>query len=500
MDHERAIDTSGTDETDRATGVQAAIADTFRIGELIKERYSVVTRISEGSTGRLYRARDLTTDSEVTLQLLLGWPRLDDAVIRQLRNELSATQALRGTRSNIAVVLDCELTPDGRAFLVMEPMEGRTLAELIRWREPLSIERAQRLTLRMAEGLHAAHALGLVHGALGAEHVLVQRDDRVAVVGFEVARLRAACRVPALAPSERAEGLTKAADTPAVAMLLLEMLTTGVRPGPEGTAAPLEAPRGGPIPPAVKQLVMQFMVKSPGASSRDMGALARALAAQLDHRPERPISRAWQRRARGGGHRGQWARLAAGALAFVVTASAGWMTWSLVAAPRAPVAHEMPAVPTGPATSGPATSDPPPSGPAPSTPNAIPVSRSTDSVAESPLSPPPVLQADPLPSAESGTTGSPPPSGITAPRRIRRLPAATPALGQPPADPPPAAAAESASPSPRRAVRPFPGSAAPRSEPNGPDPSAIIDWLITNKGDSRPGQPARTRARDRRGR
>ena len=258
MEHRDEIGTSGADQTSH---VPDETADDPSIGELINERYSVLSRIAEGPTGNLYRSRDVKTESEVTLKLLAGGPGLDDSLIRQLRQELSVTRALTGKRSNIALVYDCDLTADGRVVVVMEPLNGRSLLDLIQRREPLPVERALRLAFQIADGLHAAHDLGLVHGALSAEHVLIQGADTVKVVGFEVARFwtvgrgsprpdRAALATGASGPrtSERARVLTEAADTQAVGMVLLEMLTSGVRSGPQGV---------GTAPGRVRHLVMQ---------------------------------------------------------------------------------------------------------------------------------------------------------------------------------------------------------------------------------------------------
>ena len=85
MEHGREIEPSGTD---LPSGVQGETADAFSTGELINGRYSVLIEISEGSSGKLYYARDVRTESDVTLKLLLGWPGLDDAVIRRLTADL----------------------------------------------------------------------------------------------------------------------------------------------------------------------------------------------------------------------------------------------------------------------------------------------------------------------------------------------------------------------------------------------------------------------------
>ena len=470
MKHQDEIGTSGADQTFPVPG---ETVDDPSIGELINERYSVLSRIAEGPTGKLYQSRDVKTESEVTLKLLAGWPGLDASLIRQLREELSVTRALTGKQSNIALVYDCELTADGRVVVVMEPLKGRTLWELIQRHEPIPVERALRLASKIAEGLHAAHGLGLVHGALRTEHVLVQASDTVKIVGFEVARLRTAGRAsfrsdPAalrggangLRPTEPAEVLTESADTQAVGMLLLEILTNGVRPGPQGIST---------VPAAVRHLVMQVLVRSPGAPSYDMGALARALSAGLNPRPQPSASRAW-RRARPRPHRGRGTLISAGVLAIVISALVAWLTWSIIAALRSPVTTEVPAVPAHEVVSDPASPIPDPAMPP----------QSSDGVVGLPLSPSPVTRADPLAPERpvDPTALSPDPPGAPRAPRVRPPRPERPAL-----DIPPPVTVESAPTRPHEPARPAPDSGLARPEPEGPDPSAIIDWLIKGKGD-----------------
>jgi eukaryotic-like serine/threonine-protein kinase len=458
MTQEHDIGTSGADET---ASVPEQVPDTFSIGELINERYLVVSRVSEGTTGKLYRTRDMKTESETMLELLVGWPRLDDELIRQLSADLALTRTLRGPQSKIAVVHGCELTPDGRAFVVMEPLEGRRLAELIQWREPLSVERALCLAIQIAEGLHAAHNVRLVHGALDAEHVLVQQDDTVKLMGFEVARLRALTQV-----ASRSEIFSAAADTKAVAMLLLEMLTNGVRSGPQGDAPDHKAPRGGQVPPPVKELVMQCLVRSPGLPPYDMEALAKALTAELERPPENPSTRAW-RRARPRKRPNLRPLVGAGLLAAVVSALGGWLTWSLVAAHRTPVTHEVATRPTPQVSVDSGSSE---------AATATPV-RSSEPVVGSQLNLPPNPLAEPLAPEPRAPTSVPSTADVGTPQpRVKRPQGDLPAIAQPPA------AAERASARPRDGARPVRGSSPERSESDVLDPGAIIDWLIKKRG------------------
>ena len=92
-------------------------------------------------------------------------------------------------RPNVAIVHDCGRDADGRAFLALESLDGRSLADVISQEGALPVERALRLAFEIADGLLAAHNLVLIHGALDAEHVLVGSEDTVKLTGFEVARL-----------------------------------------------------------------------------------------------------------------------------------------------------------------------------------------------------------------------------------------------------------------------------------------------------------------------
>ena len=61
----------------------------------------------------------------------------------------------------MAIVHDCDRAADGRAFIVLEPLDGPSLTDLIRQEGPLPVKRALRLAFEIADGLQAAHYLVL---------------------------------------------------------------------------------------------------------------------------------------------------------------------------------------------------------------------------------------------------------------------------------------------------------------------------------------------------
>src|SRR5687768_8508630 len=96
------------------------------IGQAIKAWYQVSRRLAAGPSGNLYIAHAGETGAEVTLKLLPAGIALDDDLARRLGDELSVTRAVARIRPNVAIVLDCDRTADGRAFIVLEPLEGRS--------------------------------------------------------------------------------------------------------------------------------------------------------------------------------------------------------------------------------------------------------------------------------------------------------------------------------------------------------------------------------------
>jgi len=271
------------------------------IGQAIKARYKVSRRLAAGPSGNLYIAHDGETGAEVTLKLLPVGIALNDDRLRRLRDELSVTRAVARIRPNVAIVHDCDRTASDRAFLVLEPLAGQSLADVIGQGGALPVERALRLAFEIADGLQAAHNLVLVHGALDAEHVLVGAEDTVKLTGFEVARLGGAgfgapSRDPAsrvdvedVQTAEPAGGLTEQADIQALGLLLMQMLTGAVRPRSEGSGARPERQLGPEVPAAVRELVMQALARSPDPRAPDMGSVANALWVELYRVAERPV-------------------------------------------------------------------------------------------------------------------------------------------------------------------------------------------------------------------
>ncbi|MCA1664590.1 MAG: protein kinase [Myxococcales bacterium] len=165
----------------------------------------------------IHRARHIVTGRPVALQVLR--PLGDPSLVRVIRRELAALNRLR--HAHVAEILETGELADGRSFVVVEWVAGRSLKTLLDTRGRLSVDEVMPIADEMGAALAAAHALGVVHGELTARNVgLVARGDHQAVklVNFGMARLSGG-------------GLeqSRAGDLFAIGALLYQMVT-GLQP------------------------------------------------------------------------------------------------------------------------------------------------------------------------------------------------------------------------------------------------------------------------------
>lgn len=187
------IDTSlmNTDPSAAATGKGAPGAAKFDplVGTTLAERYEIIRRIGEGGMGAVYEARHSIIGKRVAIKVLLDKFLENQELIARLLQEARLASSIG--HQNIVDVTDFGTTRDGRAFVVMEFLEGEPLSELIMRDAPLPIERSLTIVKQVASALGAAHRKGIVHRDVKPENVyLVRRDDQdfVKVVDFGVSR------------------------------------------------------------------------------------------------------------------------------------------------------------------------------------------------------------------------------------------------------------------------------------------------------------------------
>jgi serine/threonine-protein kinase len=151
------------------------------IGTLFANRYEVEALLGEGGMGVVYRARHVRIGRLFALKVLHR--RLARSKVIQ-RFEREAELAGKLSHANVVPVVDLSTTDGGDLYLVMDFVEGPSLADLL-VEAPMPAERVIHLARQLCDGLGHAHAMGLVHRDFKPENVIVSRDSR----GFELPRI-----------------------------------------------------------------------------------------------------------------------------------------------------------------------------------------------------------------------------------------------------------------------------------------------------------------------
>jgi eukaryotic-like serine/threonine-protein kinase len=171
--------------------------------------YEIVDAIGAGGMGEVYQARDTRLNRSVAIKVLP--PDLSGDPERKARFEREAHTLAALSHPHICTLFDVG-EHDGSMFLVMELLQGDTLAQRLE-RGALPLPQALEIAVQIAEGLDAAHKRGIVHRDLKPGNVVLTRTGAT-LLDFGLAKLRGHGEKPALvmqgyAPTE-ADPLTRA--------------------------------------------------------------------------------------------------------------------------------------------------------------------------------------------------------------------------------------------------------------------------------------------------
>lgn len=280
-------------------------------GTTVNDRFEVKSRIARGGMSAIYHAVQVDLGRDVALKVMRAGSDADTAedFARRMLNEAAGAAKLR--HPNTIVIHDYGHLPDGRCFIAMELLEGRTLLDEIEELGHLDVERAVHIALQITGSLAEAHEAGMIHRDLKPGNVMLMKrgadTDFVKVVDFglvkhdakdtEAEDSGALVGTPRyMAPEQvRAEAVTEHTDVYGLGATLYHALT-GRPPfdSPSRFAlmaahmtqqpkslSQVTADKDIDIPPAIEAVVMRCLQKDREARFANMGELADALVAAL---------------------------------------------------------------------------------------------------------------------------------------------------------------------------------------------------------------------------
>jgi eukaryotic-like serine/threonine-protein kinase len=157
--------------------------------------YQVVRRLGAGGMGEVYLARHRHLNRDAAVKVLLAEISMNQTVVSRFFTEARATAQLR--HPNIVEIFDCDVLPDGRAYIVMEYLRGESLRGTLDRMGKLCPDYGSiaAITGLVADALQAAHESGIVHRDLKPDNTFLsvipnQRDElTVKVLDFGIAKL-----------------------------------------------------------------------------------------------------------------------------------------------------------------------------------------------------------------------------------------------------------------------------------------------------------------------
>ncbi|MEU8468379.1 serine/threonine-protein kinase [Streptomyces sp. NPDC029006] len=278
-------------ETRQGNGERRLLAGRYRLGDVL----------GRGGMGTVWRAEDETLGRTVAVKELRFPTNIDEEEKRRLiTRTLREAKAIARIRNNSAVTVFDVVDEDDRPWIVMELVEGKSLAEVIREDGLLKPKRAAEVGLAVLDVLRSAHRQGILHRDVKPSNVLIAEDGRVVLTDFGIAQVEGDPSItstgmlvgaPSYISPERARGHKPgpAADLWSLGGLLYAAVE-GVPPYDKGSAIAtltavmtenLDEPKhAGPL----RDVIYGLLTKDPAQRLDDAGA--RAMLNAVIHAPE----------------------------------------------------------------------------------------------------------------------------------------------------------------------------------------------------------------------
>jgi len=265
--------------------------------KILNQRYELEEKIGDGGMATVYRGRDVRLNRVVAIKILHPHHASDLNFLQRFSHEAQAAANLR--HPSIVDIYDVG-QEERQHFIVMEFVDGSDLKSMILRYKQLPVQQVLQITSAIADGLDAAHQLGMVHRDVKPQNIMVSHDGTAKITDFGIAKSGLSTAqtetgvtfgtADYISPEQaRGQPATAQSDIYALAVTIYEALT-GQLPfmGDSAVAVALQHVGSKPPPirrhnpsvsPALEQLIMRALAKNPSerpATAKEFGQLLRA--------------------------------------------------------------------------------------------------------------------------------------------------------------------------------------------------------------------------------
>jgi serine/threonine protein kinase len=268
--------------------------------KILNDRYELEQKIGEGGMARVYRGRDLRLNRQVAIKVLHSHYASDTNFLQRFHHEAQAAANLR--HPNIVDVYDVGQDADTH-YIVMEYVAGSDLKALLMRSGALPIEQAVYVGECAANGLDAAHRIGMVHRDIKPQNIIVGEQGQVKITDFGIAKSSLSTALTEtgvtfgtadyISPEQaRGQPATPRSDIYSLGVTLYETLTNRLPfSGDSSIAVAMQHVSADPppprmynprIPPQLESLVLRALSKEPDGRPTTARDFARQLGSYRD--------------------------------------------------------------------------------------------------------------------------------------------------------------------------------------------------------------------------
>lgn len=160
------------------------------LGTTLADKYEILSLLGGGGAGQVYKARHLFIKQTVAIKVLFPHMAMSESKVQRFKQEALAISHLN--HPGIVGVIDFGQAANGQPYLVMEYVEGKNLADLLKHEGPLPLQRAIPLLIQACDALAHAHSKGLIHRDLKPGNMMLMsvNDDKelLKIIDFGLAK------------------------------------------------------------------------------------------------------------------------------------------------------------------------------------------------------------------------------------------------------------------------------------------------------------------------